>query len=133
MPTIRTARRAYIAIATAAVAIVILSEVDALPTGWLDPTPGGQYALHLGVIAAAIGCTWLSLRLFAMKRVKRLIKADIAGHQAALWNIRRTALQGAALLFSILAYYATMHTTPLYCAFIAATGMVFCWPKHDEA
>lgn len=110
-----------------------LSEAEILPTQYITPTAESMYAITLTCILMGIGGTWISLRLFTFPGVKKQIQTDESKKQLCRWNNIRTTIMSVAILFNLATYYATLHTTPLYCMLIAIVGFVFCWPKDGEA
>ena len=97
-----------------------LSEAEILPTQYITPTAESMYAITLTCILMGIG-------------VKKQIQTDESKKQLCRWNNIRTTIMSVAILFNLATYYATLHTTPLYCMLIAIVGFVFCWPKDGEA
>lgn len=108
-----------------------LSELDVLPTAYLALNAQSAYAMNMLCVLLTLGGTFVSLRLFAMNKVKQNIKKN---HSCIIeWNIIRTLILGVCMIINIMAYYALCNdTTPLYCFLITITGFVFCWPKMDE-
>lgn len=132
MHSLTRPRIIYILIIAITLVYALLSETDIIPTQYLSLDTQGLYALQMLCVALSIGGTWISLRLFAFNKMKRMIQNDASGNCLAKCNVIRTLIIGTALLVNTLAYYATMSTSALYCMLICAVGILFCWPKPDE-
>lgn len=128
---LRLPRLIYIGVWVAVGLLMLLSEVDVLPTGYVRADAQTTYALHVLCIVLTLGCTWGALRLLATPAVRRNIKSR--PERLPHWNLLRTGLLAFAIVVNVIVYYALLgSTTPLFCLLIALTGFVFCWPKQGE-
>ncbi len=129
--SLNTAKGAYIGVWIIAAAWAALTELDCMPSGFIDRTPKGEYALHLTCITLTLTCTWFALRMFALKSIRHKIDSNPAS--LATWNLYRTAIMTVAIFMNLFTYYGLMSsTTPLFCLLITLAAFVFCWPKTDE-
>lgn len=129
--SIRTAKGIYCGVWLTGATWAALSELNYLPCGFIKSTAENEYVLHLLCVTLTMTCTWLALKLFAMKRIRKKIDDNIAS--LGTWNVCRTGILAMAIFMNLFAYYGlTSSTTPLFCLLITLAGFVFCWPKTDE-
>lgn len=128
---LRLPRIIYIGVWVVVGLLMLLSELDVLPTGYVAADAQTTYALHVLCIVLTLGCTWSALRLLATPAVRRNLRSR--PQQLRRWNLLRTGLLAFAIVVDVMVYYALLgSTTPLFCLLIALTGFVFCWPKNGE-
>lgn len=129
--SLRFARLYYIGVWCAVVIYTLLTECDVLPSGYVQVDAQLEYALHMLCVLLTLCCTWGALRLFALKRLRKMREAK--PQVLPILNVLRTTVLATAIFINVLVYYALMHsTTPLFCLLITLLGFVFCWPKTDE-
>ena len=109
----------------------MFSELDVLPVAYLALDVQSAYAMNMLCVILTLAGTFISLRLFAVNKIKQEIQN--APCSITKWNIIRTIILGVCALINIMSYYALCNdTTSLYCFLITITGLVFCWPKKEE-
>lgn len=123
-----TARLAYAGIWLFGLLYALLCEFGCLPTAYINLDVEKQYACDLICITAALGGTFLALRLLVFEKVKR----EITERPATIlkWNFVRLAIQAAAVFTNLFFYYALTSTnTAKYGMLIAVIGLMFCMPQ----
>lgn len=130
-PNLQFARTIYIAFWVVTALFALLSEIDILPTGYVQTDAQTSYALNMLCVLFTLGGSWGALRLFALKSVKERINKR--PQQVPQWNMLRTSILGFCILLNAITYFAVLSdTTPLYCLLITLTAFIFCWPKDGE-
>ncbi len=129
--SLKIPRCIYIAFWGLMLLYVMFSELDVLPVAYLALDVQSAYAMNMLCVILTLAGTFISLRLFAVNKIKQEIQN--APCSITKWNIIRTIILGVCALINIMSYYALCNdTTSLYCFLITITGFVFCWPKQEE-
>lgn len=109
----------------------LLSECNVLPTAYLPADATSVYVMQLLCVVLTIGMLPAALRLLHLPRIKAQMENDI--RKAATWNSIRLGILCIPLYINMVVYYGLAVTdTPLYCLLICATGLVFCYPGHED-
>lgn len=126
-----TARVIYLTVWLLVAVFAALSETGIIATGYLVGDAETSYALHMLCVVLTLGGTWVGLRVFALKSVRRCLSQK--PQSIPYLNLLRIAILALPIFTNLIVYYALLSgTTPLFCLLIALTGFVFCWPKKDE-
>lgn len=130
-PNLLFARTIYISVWCTVGLFALLCESGILPIGYVNANAQSEYALNMLCIVLTLTCTWGSLRLFAVKRVRNRLNKH--PQDLPQWNFLRTGIISLSILVNLITYYGLVNSTSaLFCLLITLAGFVFCWPKQDE-
>jgi len=116
------------------VLLMVGYETDLLPVGLYADDPRMMYIWETIGILTAIVCVPLSLKLFNIVLRKKIDEVHLAEalSKYIFWSGVRLALLEIAVLLNVFVYYLTLSNVGAFCALIALTASVFCFPGEKR-
>ena len=121
----------YTAQIALALVIVVLFELDMLPTGIMADDKQTDFLLTATMEIVSLGAAFLGLRLFKFKIVS---KSLVEQKEKAMWKwgMTRLLILEAPMVINTLLYYIFMNTTFGYLAIILLLCLPFVYPSLNR-
>ena len=121
----------YTAQIVLALVIVVLFELDMLPTGIMADDKQTDFLLTATMEIVSLGAAFLGLRLFKFKIVS---KSLVEQKEKAMWKwgMTRLLILEAPMVINTLLYYIFMNTTFGYLAIILLLCLPFVYPSLNR-
>ena len=121
----------YTAQIVLALVIVVLFELDILPTGIMADDKQTDFLLTATMEIVSLGAAFLGLRLFKFKIVS---KSLVERKEKAMWKwgMTRLLILEAPMVINTLLYYIFMNTTFGYLAIILLLCLPFVYPSLNR-
>ena len=121
----------YTAQIVLALVIVVLFELDILPTGIMADDKQTDFLLTATMEIVSLGAAFLGLRLFKFKIVS---KSLVEQKEKAMWKwgMTRLLILEAPMVINTLLYYIFMNTTFGYLAIILLLCLPFVYPSLNR-
>lgn len=121
----------YLSIVIAA-AVALLFETDCLPAGEWTARPMTEFVMTYVMEIAAIGFTWLSLRMFKLNRVQRFLKGDAeqGNRRYFMLALLRLSMLCLPMMLDTVFYYLFMKVTFAGLAGIHFLSLFFVMPTR---
>lgn len=114
--------------------LLIAYETDLLPVGLYAGDARMMYVWETVGILIAIVCVPLSLKLFNFIHKKTIDNVNLAEalSKYTFWSGIRLAILEVAVLLNVFVYYLTLSNVGGFCALIALTASLFCFPGEKR-
>ena len=121
----------YTAQIVLALVIVVLFELDILPTGIMADDKQTDFLLTATMEIVSLGAAFLGLRLFKFEVVS---KSLVESKEKAMWKwgMTRLLILEAPMVINTLLYYIFMNTTFGYLAIILLLCLPFVYPSLNR-
>lgn len=121
----------YTAQIVLALVIVVLFELDMLPTGIMADDKQTEFLLTATMEIVSLGAAFLGLRLFKFEVVSKNL---VERKEKAMWKwgITRLLILEAPMVINTLLYYIFMNTTFGYLAIILLLCLPFVYPSLNR-
>lgn len=113
---------------------VVLGEMNIIPNGVIAPHSGGEFKLNTVVILLTVIGIPLALRLFTLNTTKglRRMNNEEALKSYHVWSDVRLGILCLTALLGIVAYYLAVSISCVFCALVAMSATLYCWPSKSK-